>query len=126
MVKESIYTKKAPEPVGPYSQAIKSGSLVFVSGQVPIVPETGEVLTGDIRKQIRQVLVNMKEVLLASGSSMENVVKATLFISNMDEFPLINEVFGEFFSKNPPARACVEVSRLPKGVDIEIDAVALV
>ena len=121
-----INTKKAPAAIGPYSQAVSTESLVFVSGQIPVEPATGNLVTGDIKAQTRQVLNNLKEVLTAAGSSLEKVVKTTVFIMNMDEFPNVNEVYAEFFAAEPPARACVEISRLPKGVDVEIQAIALV
>ncbi len=126
MSKKIISTEKAPAAVGPYSQAVSTAAMVFVSGQIPMDPATGSVVTGDIATQTRQVLNNLKEVLAAAGSSLDKVVKATVFITNMDDFPVVNKVYAEFFPADPPARACVEVSRLPKGVDVEIEAVALV
>ena len=123
MEKETIFTDEAPAPIGPYTQAIKSGKLVFVSGQMPIDPVSGDIVKGDIQAQTRQVLNNLKAVLAAAGTSLDNVVKTTLFITRMDDFALINEVYAEFFSKQPPARACVQVSGLPRGV--EVDAIAL-
>ena len=125
MNKKIIHTEKAPAAVGPYSQAVSTESLVFVSGQIAIDPSSGELVTGDIKAQTRQVLKNLSEVLLAAGSSLEKVVKTTVFITNMDEFGAVNEVYSEFFTTDPPGRACVEVSRLPKGADVEIEAVAL-
>jgi len=124
--KKIINTEKAPAAVGPYSQAVSTAALVFASGQIPIDPATGSVVTGDIKTQTRQVLNNLKEVLAAAGSSLDKVVKATIFITNMDDFPVVNKIYAEFFPADPPARACVEVSRLPKGVNVEIEAVALV
>ena len=126
MSKKIINTEKAPAAVGPYSQAVSTAALVFASGQIPIDPTTGSVVTGDIKTQTRQVLNNLKEVLAAAGSSLDKVVKATVFITNMDDFPVVNKIYAEFFPADPPARACVEVSRLPKGVNVEIEAVALV
>ena len=126
MSKKIINTEKAPAAVGPYSQAVSTAALVFASGQIPIDPATGSVVTGDIKTQTRQVLNNLKEVLAAAGSSLDKVVKATIFITNMDDFPVVNKIYAEFFPADPPARACVEVSRLPKGVNVEIEAVALV
>ena len=123
--KKIISTKKAPAAVGPYSQAVSTEALVFASGQIPIDPVTGSVITGDIKIQTRQVLNNLRQVLEAAGSSLDKVVKATVFITNMDDFPVVNKIYVEFFPADPPARACVEVSRLPKGVNIEIEAVAL-
>jgi 2-iminobutanoate/2-iminopropanoate deaminase len=125
MKKEVIFTEKAPAAVGPYSQAIKAGNLLFVSGQIPIVPETGELLAGDIRAQTKQVLENVKAVLEAAGASMDNVVKSTLFIADMNDFAIINEIYTGYFGENPPARACVEVARLPKDVGIEMEVIAV-
>ncbi len=123
--KKIIHTEKAPAAVGPYSQAVSTESLVFVSGQIAIDPSSGQLVAGDIKAQTRQVLKNLSEVLLAAGSSLEKVVKTTVFITNMDEFGAVNEVYSEFFTTDPPGRACVEVSRLPKGANVEIEAVAL-
>jgi len=124
MPKEIIQTTHAPAAVGPYSQAVKLDHLVFVAGQIPIDPATGQIVTGDIRLQTRQVLHNLKAVLKAAGSSLDQVLKTTLFITRMQDFAVINEVYAEFFTQQSPARACVEVSALPKGVDIEIEAIA--
>lgn len=124
MQKEIIQTDRAPAAVGPYSQAVRLDRLVFVSGQIPIDPASGDLITGDIRLQTRQVLHNLKVLLAAAGSSLDQVLKTTLFITDMQNFAVINEVYAEFFTEHPPARACVEVSALPKGVDIEIEAVA--
>ncbi len=99
--------------------------MVFVSGQIPIDPATGDIVQGDIKAQTRQVLTNLNAVLAAAGSSLEKTVKTTVYITNMDEFSQVNEVYSEFFKDQPPARACVEVSRLPKGVAVEIDAIAI-
>lgn len=125
MTKQIVNTEKAPAAVGPYSQAVDTGPLVFVSGQIPFDPATGEIVPGDIQDQTRQSLKNVREVLLAAGSSMDKIVKATVFITDMNDFPRVNEVYAEFFPENPPARACVEVSRLPKDVNVEIEAIAL-
>ena len=123
--REIISTKTAPRAIGPYSQAIKTDSMVFVSGQLALVPETGELVCDDIQAETRQVLTNLKEILVAAGSCLENVVKTTVFIAKMDDFPKINEVYGDFFSDNAPARACVEVACLPKNANVEIEAIAL-
>jgi len=123
--KKIIHTEKAPAAVGPYSQAVSTESLVFVSGQIAIDPSSGKLVTGDIKAQTRQVLKNLSEVLLAAGSSLEKVVKTSVFITNMDEFGAVNEVYSEFFTTDPPGRACVEITRLPKGANVEIEAVAL-
>ena len=124
MTKETVFTNKAPEAIGPYSQAIKIGSLVFTSGQIPLDPVTGKLISDDIIDQTSQVLKNLEEVLKAAGSSLQKVIKTTIFIQNMEDFGLINEVYGRFFAENPPARSTVEVSRLPKDVKIEIEAIA--
>lgn len=124
MAKVIINTSDAPAAIGPYSQAVKVGNLIYTSGQIPINPATGEVITGNVRDQTRQVLMNLEAVLKAGGSSLGKVFKATLFIRDMNRFSEINEVYGEFFCKQPPARSTVEVARLPKDVDIEIEVIA--
>jgi 2-iminobutanoate/2-iminopropanoate deaminase len=120
-----IQTDQAPAAIGPYSQAVKKNNMVFVSGQIPINPATGELVAGDVRTQTRQALKNMQAILDAAGASLADVVKATVFITEMDHFPLVNEVYGEFFQNLPPARACVAVSRLPKSALVEIEAIAV-
>ena len=125
MKKETINTARAPEAIGPYSQAIRTDSLVFVSGQLALLPETGKLVDHDIQAETRQAVTNLKNILIAAGSSLDHVVKTTLFIRNMDDFSKINEVYGEFFPSGPPARSCVEVSCLPKNANIEIEAIAL-
>ncbi|ABN53997.1 MAG TPA: RidA family protein [Hungateiclostridium thermocellum] len=122
---EVVKTNKAPEAIGPYSQAIVTGSFVYTSGQIPINPQTGEVVDGGIEEQAKQVLENLKNVLEAAGSSLNKVVKTTVFIKDMDSFAKVNEVYAKYFSEPYPARSCVEVSKLPKGVLIEIEAVAI-
>ena len=118
-----ITTEKSPAAIGPYSQAVKTDGLVFVSGQLPLHPETGVLVNDDITAETRQAMTNLKNILEAAGSSLGRVLKTTLFIRNMDDFPVINEIYGEFFPENPPARACVEVSRLPKDAHFEVEAV---
>ncbi len=125
MKKEIVNTDKAPKAIGPYSQGIKAGGFVFVSGQIPLEPETGIVVTGDIDVQTEMVLKNIAGVLEASGSSLEGVVKTTVYLKDMADFPKFNECYARFFHVDPPARATVEVSRLPRDVRIEIDAVAV-
>lgn len=125
MQKEIISTSKAPSAIGPYSQGIKIGEMVFTSGQIPVNPATGEVVT-EIKAATRQSLENVKAVLEEAGSSLEKVVKVVVFIKDMNDFGQVNEVYGEYFNENPPARSCVEVSRLPKDCVIEIEAVATV
>lgn len=125
-MKEIIATKDAPAAIGPYSQAVKvkAGSLVFVSGQIPLDPWTGELKGGSIEDQTKQVLENLKKILEKAKSSLDKVVKTTVYITSMGDFARVNEVYAQYFKVNPPARACVEVSALPKGVNVEIDAVA--
>jgi len=125
MKKQAISTKKAPAAVGPYSQAIKAGGFLFVSGQIPINPETGELVTGDIKAQTDQVLKNVKAILEEAGLTMDDVVKATVFISDMDQFAAVNEVYAKYFGDVPPARACVEVARIPKDVGVEVEVIAI-
>lgn len=126
MKREVITTDKAPKAIGPYSQGIKAGDFVFVSGQIPLDPETGSVISGNIAVQTERVLRNIEAVLDAAGSSMEDVVKTTVYLKDLADFPNFNECYASFFSGNPPARATVEVNRLPKDVMVEIDAVAMV
>ncbi len=124
-MKKIISTPKAPAAIGPYSQAIVVDKMVFTSGMIPIIPETGELETGDVKAQARQAIKNLVTLLEEAGSSAENVVKTTVFIKDMNDFASINEVYSEFFTENFPARSCVEVARLPKDVLVEIEAVAL-
>lgn len=123
-MKNVISTEKAPAAIGPYSQAIEVNGMIYTSGMIPVIPETGEIVSG-IEAQARQALTNVKSLLQASGSSMEKVVKTTVFIKNMDDFAKVNEVYATFFDAAFPARSCVEVARLPKDVLIEIEAIAL-
>lgn len=126
-MKKIIQTDSAPQAIGPYSQAVASSGFLFCSGQIPLDPKTGKIVgEGDVQKQTSQVMVNLGEVLKAGGASFESVIRATLYIKNMDDFPKINEIYGSYFQENPPARACVEVARLPKDVLVEIDAIAMV
>jgi 2-iminobutanoate/2-iminopropanoate deaminase len=126
MGKNIVSTKNAPAAIGPYSQAVKLGNLVFTSGQIPVEPASGEIIPGGVEAQSRQVLKNLEEVLKAAGTALNNVLKTTLFIKDMDDFALINEVYTKFFGVEPPARSCVEVARLPKDVLIEIEAIAYI
>ena len=123
MEKKQVHTDKAPAAIGPYSQAVDLGSLVFTSGQIPVAPD-GSV-SDDVAEQTRQCLENLSAVLEAAGSSMEHVIKTTVFITDMDQFGTINQVYAEFFAQPYPARSCVQVAKLPKGVSVEIEAVAL-
>ncbi|SKC64729.1 RidA family protein [Maledivibacter halophilus] len=121
-----VHTDKAPAAVGPYSQGVSAGNLLFVSGQMPFNTETGEMVRGNVEDETRQCLENVKAILEEAGTSLENVVKATVFIRDMDQFDRINKVYGEYFNDHKPARACVEVSRLPKDVNVEIEMIAVV
>jgi 2-iminobutanoate/2-iminopropanoate deaminase len=124
-IKQEVKTDKAPKAIGPYSQAIIAGGLVFASGQIPIDPATGELNTGSVEEQTRQVLKNLAAVLEAAGSSMDKVVKTTVFLQDMNEFSRMNQVYGEAFKPPFPARATVQVARLPRDVKVEVEAVAL-
>ena len=124
MKKEIIISKKAPAAIGPYSSALKIGNLVFVSGQLPIDPVVGEIVEGEIEVQTKRSLENLKAVLESYSIGLENVVKTTIFLKDMNNFSRINKIYGEYFTGQFPARSCVEVSRLPKDADIEIEAIA--
>ena len=123
-MKKVISTAEAPKAIGPYSQAIEAGGFIFVSGQIPLIPATGEIVEGSVEVQTARVLENLKAILEAAGSSMEDVVKTTVYITNMDDFAKVNGIYGQYFQENPPARVCVEVSKLPKGALVEIDVIA--
>ncbi len=124
-MREIIQTDRAPAAIGPYSQAIKTNGLIFASGQIPIDPQSGQFVEGGIREQTKQVLKNLAAVLEAAGSSLSRVVKTTVFLADMQEFGAMNEVYGEFFKEEPPARATVEAARLPRDARVEIEAIAL-
>ncbi len=121
-----ISTDKAPSAIGPYSQAVVAGNIVYTSGQIAIVPSTGNVVEGGVEEQTKQAIENLKAVLEEAGTSLNKVVKTTVFIKNMGDFAKINEVYSKYFTGNFPARSCVEVARLPKDVLIEIEAVAVI
>ena len=121
-----IETLDAPQAIGTYSQGIKSGNLVFTSGQIPLNPKTGELINGDIKIEISQVLTNLNAVLKSGGSSLKKAVKLTVFLTDLSYFPQVNEVFKDFFPENPPARSAVQVSALPMNAKIEIEAVGSV
>lgn len=125
MKHQVIHTDNAPKAIGPYSQAVKAGNMLFVSGQVPFVPETMEIVEGDVKAQTAQSLKNVKAILAQAGLDFSHVVKSTVFIKDMNEFAAINEVYAEYFGENKPARACVEVARLPKDVKVEIEVIAI-
>ncbi len=124
MKKKIIKTADAPQAIGLYSQAVEAGGFVFVSGQIPIDPGSGNVVPGDIKAQTRQVMENAKAILSAAGCGMSQVVKATIYLRNLGDFAAMNEIYGGYFSSDPPARATVEVSQLPKEVTIEMDFTA--
>jgi 2-iminobutanoate/2-iminopropanoate deaminase len=124
-MKRIIQSNNAPRPIGPYSQATMLNNMLFVSGQIPIVPETGDLLEGNIQEQTKQVLENISAILKAAGMNFSDVMKCTLFIRDMTQFGQINEVYNQYFEKSPPARETVEVSRLPKDADIEISVIAM-
>jgi 2-iminobutanoate/2-iminopropanoate deaminase len=125
MASTPISTNKAPAAVGPYSQGMKAGNIIYTSGQLPIVPETGELLKGDIQEETRLCLENVKAVLEEGNATLKDVVKVSIYITDIKNFPMINEVYEEYFSEHKPARTLVEVSQLPKGGDIEIEAIAI-
>ena len=124
MPKIPITTEKAPRAVGPYTQGIRAGDFLFISGQVPFDPATGKLVEGDIAAQTHMVLKNIQAIIEAGGGTMANIVKVNVYLTNMDEFKSFNEVYAQYFSKTPPARCTVEVSRLLPGVMVEIEAIA--
>ena len=124
MNKEIISTKKAPSAIGPYSQGMIVGDLVFTSGQIPLNPESGELVT-EISKATVQVMENLSAVLEAAGSSLEKVIKTTIFLQDLNDFEKVNEIYGDYFKDNLPARSCVQLAKLPKGATIEIEAIAI-
>jgi 2-iminobutanoate/2-iminopropanoate deaminase len=125
MSKTVIYSAGAPDPIGPYSQAIQAGNMVFVSGQIAIQRSTGKILTGSIEEETTMVMSNIADILTAAGVDFNNIVKTTIFLKDMNSFPKVNEVYGKYFTQNPPARETVEVSRLPKDVNVEISCIAV-
>ena len=124
-MREVIATEQAPQAIGPYSQAIRAQGLIFTSGQIAIDPATAQIIGGDVGAQTDRVLKNLAAILQASGSSLEKVLRCTVFLKNMGDFAAMNEVYGRYFQQEPPARSTVEVARLPKDVLIEIDVIAL-
>lgn len=123
-MKNVLSTPNAPAAIGPYSQGIQAGSMVFVSGQLPIVPETGKLLEGTVGEQTKQSLRNIENVLKEAGCTMQDVVKTAIFLRDMNDFAEVNAAYATFFQENPPARSCVQVARLPKDADLEIEAIA--
>jgi 2-iminobutanoate/2-iminopropanoate deaminase len=124
-MKQIISSPKAPQAIGPYSQAVRSGNLLFISGQIPLDPATGEMVDGDIGVQTRRVLENLGAIVEAAGGSLRDVVKTTIYLTDLNDFLSVNAVYGEFFGQEPPARATVQVSKLPRGAAVEIEAVAV-
>jgi 2-iminobutanoate/2-iminopropanoate deaminase len=124
-MREVIATQDAPQAIGPYSQAIKAGGLVFCSGQIALEPASGTIVAGNVAQQTERVIENLKAVLAAAGSGLERVVKTTVFLKNMGDFAAMNEVYGRYFKTAPPARSTVEAARLPRDVLVEIDVIAL-
>ena len=125
MTKEIIFTEKAPKAIGPYSQAVKAGGFLFVSGQIPINPETGDLMTSSIEEQANQVILNLKSICEAAGSGLEDIVKLTIYLTDLGNFAKVNEAMLEHFPEPYPARATVEVSALPLGVNVEMDAIVI-
>jgi 2-iminobutanoate/2-iminopropanoate deaminase len=124
-MRDVISTQQAPQAIGPYSQAIRGGGLIFTSGQIAIDPATSQIVAGDVSAQTERVLQNLSAILAASGSGLEKVLRCTVFLKNMGDFAAMNEVYGRYFKQAPPARSTVEVARLSKDVLVEIDAIAL-
>lgn len=124
MAKEVINTSEAPAPIGPYSQAIKSGVTLYVSGQIALDAASGELINDNITEETHQVMKNLESILRAAGADFGQVVKCSIFVKNMDDFATVNEAYGQYFKQNPPARETVEVSRLPKNVNVEISCIA--
>ncbi|TVQ16510.1 MAG: RidA family protein [Bacteroidetes bacterium] len=125
-MKKIINTVKAPKPIGPYNQAIMSNNTLYVSGQIPLNPATSELVKGDVQEQTRMVMENLKAILKEAGMDFGDVVKCSIFISDMKDFPKINEVYGKYFTEEPPARETVQVAGLPLGVDVEISCIAVI
>ncbi len=126
MQKEIISTKDAPQAIGPYSQAVRFGNLIFVSGQIPIDPETGKIMKEDIKEQTRQILKNLNNILAAGGSSLDNVIRTTICLTNLEDYSVVNETYAQYFNDLPPARSTVQIAKLPMDAQIEIDVIACV
>ena len=124
-MKKIISTSEAPAAIGPYSQAVRNGNFLFCSGQIPLDPKSGQIVPGDIATQTRRVLDNVGAVLKAEGLNFENIVKTTIFLTNLDDFQTVNEIYGSYFKQEPPARSTVQVSALPKGAKVEIEVIAV-
>lgn len=123
-MRQAVSSASAPRAIGPYSQAIKTGSLLFVSGQIPLDPETGQMVDGDIQAQTHRVFKNLQAVLEAAGATFDNVVRTTVYVADMNDFAAVNEVYGTYFSSPAPARATIQAARLPKDARVEIDVIA--
>jgi 2-iminobutanoate/2-iminopropanoate deaminase len=121
---KTISTNEAPAAIGPYSQAVRSGRFVFCSGQIPLDPKSGQIVTGDIATQTRRVLDNIASILRAEGMTFDNIVKTTIFLTSLDDFQTVNEIYGSYFKQDPPARSTVQVSALPRGANVEIEVIA--
>ena len=126
MARKIVSTSKGPKAIGPYSQAVQAGSWLFVSGQIALDPETGELKSGNVQSQTERVMANLKAIIEAANASLGDVVKCTIYLTDMEHFGKVNEIYGSYFAADPPARATVAVSGLPKGVEVEIDAVVYV
>ena len=126
MRKETVSTNDAPQAIGPYSQAIRFDNLIFVSGQIPLDPESGKIIKGNIKEQTKQVLENLNNILAAGGSSLNNVLRTTIFLTNLENYSEVNETYAQYFDDLPPARSTVQVSKLPMGAQIEIDVIACI
>ncbi len=124
-MKQEILTKKAPAPIGPYSQAVKAGGFLFLSGQIALDPVTGAMVSDNVQVQIKQVMENIKAVLEQAGLGFDRVVKSTIFLVDMNDFTVVNQVYGEYFSSIPPARSTVQVAKLPKGARVEVEMIAV-
>ena len=118
-------TNKAPKPIGPYSQALQIGETLYISGQIGLDPESGELQNNDLETETRQMMANVKAILSEAGMNLENVIKCTIYLDNMDEFSKINQIYGEYFRERPPAREAIEISKLPKGANVEISVIAV-
>ena len=125
MLKTVVYSDNAPEPIGPYSQAIQAGNMLFVSGQIAIQKSSGKFIVSSIEEETIQVMTNIRDILTSAGMDFPNVVKSSIFLKDMNNFPKVNEVYGRYYKENPPARETIEVSRLPKDVNVEISCIAV-
>ena len=124
-MKKPIFSSEAPAAIGPYSQAMRSGRFLFCSGQIPLDPQSGELVSGDIAAQTRRVLDNIGAILRMEGLTFDSVVKTTIFLTNLGDFQTVNEIYGSYFEQNPPARSTVQVAALPKGANVEIEVIAV-